>query len=137
MFGMMLLMLFCGAPCTTGAADSAMLWRYDLRAGDHLVYREIFRQEIDGSAVYKLTTGRDKPFGTLGALVRAELRASIDDRNTIRLDAQHVRRLRLLLRPDLFAHPGDVKVVLNGRTVFQGALPSDCALYRAHARGRW
>jgi hypothetical protein len=64
-----------------------------------------------------------------GALVRAELRASIDDHNTIRLDAQHVRRLRLLLRPDLFAHPGNVKVVLNGKTVFQGPLTDDCALY--------
>ncbi len=40
-----------------------------------------------------------------------------------------MRRLRLLLRPDLFAQPGNVKVVLNGNTVFEGALPSDCALY--------
>lgn len=65
----------------------------------------------------------------LGTLVRSEVRASIDEHNTIKLDAQHVRRLRLLLRPDLFSQPGNVKVVLNGKTVFEGALPSDCALY--------
>jgi hypothetical protein len=65
----------------------------------------------------------------LGTLVRSEVRASIDEHNTIKLDALHVRRLRLLLRPDLFSQPGNVKVVLNGKTVFEGALPSDCALY--------
>jgi poly(3-hydroxybutyrate) depolymerase len=64
MFELMLLALLCGAPCTTPPADSAILWRYDLRAGDHLVYREEFRQEIDGRAVYGLSAGRDKPFGT-------------------------------------------------------------------------
>jgi hypothetical protein len=64
MFGPMLLALLCGAPCTTPAADSAITWRYDLRAGDHLVYHELFRQEIDGREVYGLSAGRDKPFGT-------------------------------------------------------------------------
>ena len=54
--------------------------------------------------------------------MRAEVRASIDEHNTIKLEAQHVRRLRLLLRPDLFAQPGNIKVVLNGKTVFEGAL---------------
>jgi hypothetical protein len=83
MFGLMLLTLYCGARCVS-APDSAISWRYDLRTGDHLVYRETFRQEIDGPA-------------------------SIDDRNTIRLEAQHVRRLRLLLRPSLFSQPGNVK----------------------------
>ena len=43
--------------------DTAITWRYDLRAGDHLVYREVLRQEIDGSAVFGLPTKRDKPFG--------------------------------------------------------------------------
>jgi len=61
---MMLWALLCGAPCATPPADSAITWRYDLRAGDHLVYRELFRQEIDGREVYGLATGRDKPFGT-------------------------------------------------------------------------
>jgi hypothetical protein len=65
----------------------------------------------------------------LGSLVRAEVRGSIDDHGTIRLDAQHVRRLRLLLRPDLFTVSAKMKVVLNGKTVFEGPLPNDCALY--------
>jgi dienelactone hydrolase len=65
----------------------------------------------------------------LGTLVRSGVRASIDERNTIKLDAQHVRRVRLLLRPDLFAQPGNVKIVLNGKTMFEGPLPTDCALY--------
>jgi hypothetical protein len=65
----------------------------------------------------------------LGSLVRAEVRGSIDDHDTIRLDAQHVRRLRLLLRPDLFTAIAAIKVVVNGKTVFEGPLPNDCALY--------
>jgi hypothetical protein len=65
----------------------------------------------------------------LGSLVRAEVRASIDDHNTIRLETEHVRRLRLLLRPDLFTHDGPVKVVLNGKTISNAPLQTDCALY--------
>jgi dienelactone hydrolase len=64
MFGMMLLAFLCGAPCTASTADSAVAWRYDLRAGDHLVYRELFEQDIDGREIYGLTAGRDKPFGS-------------------------------------------------------------------------
>src|SRR5689334_24360293 len=64
MLGMLLLALLCGAPCATPAADSALSWRYDLRAGDHLVYRERFEQDIDGRETYGLTSGRDKPFGS-------------------------------------------------------------------------
>ena len=64
MFGMLLLALLCGAPCASPAADSALSWRYDLRAGDHLVYRERFEQDIDGREIYGLTSGRDEPFGS-------------------------------------------------------------------------
>ncbi len=63
MYGLMLLTILCGARCTTPPADSAIVWHYDLRAGDHLIYRERFRQEIDGREVFGLATGRDKPFG--------------------------------------------------------------------------
>src|SRR5664279_514504 len=63
MFGLMLAALMCGTPCTS-APDSAILWRYDLRTGDHLVYRELFRQEIDGSAVFGAPGKHDKPFGS-------------------------------------------------------------------------
>ncbi len=51
MFGVMLLTLLCGIRCPS-APDSVSTWRYDLRTGDHLVYREVFRREIDGRAVY-------------------------------------------------------------------------------------
>ena len=64
MFGTLLLVLLCGAPCTTPAPDTAIAWSYDLHAGDHLVYRERFEQDIDGRAIYGLTSGRDKPFGS-------------------------------------------------------------------------
>jgi hypothetical protein len=61
MVAVMMLTLLCGTTCAI-RADSAA-WRYDLRAGDHLVYREIMRQEIDGRVVYGLGAARDKPFG--------------------------------------------------------------------------
>ncbi|MDQ2768753.1 MAG: dienelactone hydrolase family protein [Gemmatimonadota bacterium] len=64
MFGVVLLALLCNAPCVAAPADTAVAWRYDLRAGDHLVYREVFRQEIDGSTPFGLGNARDKPFGT-------------------------------------------------------------------------
>jgi dienelactone hydrolase len=72
----------------------------------------------------------------LGAMVRAEVHASIDDHNTVKLETSHVRRLRLLLRPDLFAHDGPIKVVLNGKTVSNGTLRTDCALY-ARTLAQW
>jgi len=69
-------------------------------------------------------------------MVRAEVHASIDDHNTVKLETSHVRRLRLLLRPDLFAHDGPIKVVLNGKTVSNGTLRTDCALY-ARTLAQW
>ena len=65
----------------------------------------------------------------LGSLVRAEVRGSIDDNNTVKLETLHVRKLRLLLRPDLFKAGANITVKLNGKTVFEGPLPTDCALY--------
>jgi len=64
MLAVVILALLCTAPCAPVPADTAVAWRYDLRAGDHLVYNEVFRQEIDGSAAYGLGNARDKPFGT-------------------------------------------------------------------------
>jgi AhpD family alkylhydroperoxidase len=57
------------------------------------------------------------------------VRESIDDHNIIHLDTQHVQRLRLLLRPDLFDHAGDETIVLNGKTVFAGPVSYDCAVF--------
>jgi dienelactone hydrolase len=86
-------------------------------------------QATEGAVIKGDSSIPDAVRARLGALVHAQLRASIDDHSTIKLDAQRVRRLRLLLRPDLFAHPGNVKIVLNGKTVFEGPLATDCALY--------
>jgi pimeloyl-ACP methyl ester carboxylesterase len=41
-----LLVLVCGA--TVGAAQSAPAWRYDLRPGDHLIYRYTFQRRTQG-----------------------------------------------------------------------------------------
>jgi len=86
--------------------------------------------DAPGSDALKADTGiSDALRARFGTLVRATVRASIDDRNTIRVETQRVRRLRLLLRPELFAHEGPVKVILNGKTVADGPLPTDCSLY--------
>lgn len=58
----------------------------------------------------------------------AEVQASIDDDNTVNLKTRKVRRLRLLLRRELFPSAGPVRVVLNGKEVFAGALPENCEL---------
>ena len=88
------------------------------------------KEEVPGSVAMKGSDGaEDAVRAQLGALVHVEVRASIDSHNTIHLDTQHVARLRLLLRPDLFEHPGDVRVVLNGKTAFTGPLVPDCAVY--------
>ncbi len=57
----------------------------------------------------------------------AEVKAEIEKDNTIRLSTRRVRRLRLLLRPELLAAAGPVRVLLNGKEVFTGDLPAGCA----------
>jgi hypothetical protein len=58
----------------------------------------------------------------------AEVQATINDDNTIRVDTHRVKRLRLLLRGELFQSEAPVRVLLNGKEVFTGALPEDCDL---------
>ncbi len=57
----------------------------------------------------------------------AEVKAEVEKDNTIRLNTRRVRRLRLLLRPELFSTPGPVRVLLNGKEVFAGELPQTCS----------
>jgi len=58
----------------------------------------------------------------------AEVQGRIEEDNTIRVDTHGVKRLRLLLRPDLLPRRGRVRVVLNGKETFSGELPQSCRL---------
>ncbi|MGH9533042.1 MAG: dienelactone hydrolase family protein [Terriglobales bacterium] len=58
----------------------------------------------------------------------AEVKAEIEKNNVIRLNTRRVRRLRLLLRPEMFPTPGPVRVLLNGKEVFSGELPGGCTI---------
>jgi hypothetical protein len=60
----------------------------------------------------------------------AEVRGEISDRGEVRLDTKRIRRLRLLLRPELFRDTTNIRVVVNGRRVFAGPLLTSCALLR-------
>jgi len=96
----------------------------------HYWLQVLEKEQVPGSVAMQGGDGaEDAVRAQLATLVHVEVRASIDDHDTIRLDTQHVRRLRLLLRPDLFTRGGDVRVVLNGRTVFSEPVPYDCAVY--------
>jgi pimeloyl-ACP methyl ester carboxylesterase len=58
----------------------------------------------------------------------AKVQGHIEADNTIRIDTHGVKRLRLLLRPELLPREGQVRVVLNGKKVFDGLLAHDCGL---------
>lgn len=92
---------------------------------------EVLEKEgVPGTVALKGSDSADDAVrAQLGTLVHVEVRASIDDHDVIHLNTEHVRRLRLLLRPDLFDRAGDVRVVLNGKTVFTGPVAIDCAVY--------
>src|SRR5262249_32159962 len=58
----------------------------------------------------------------------AEVDGEIGSDGILRLETKKVRRLRLLLRRELMASPGPVRVLWNGREAFSGELREDCAL---------
>lgn len=45
------------------AADSTRPLRYDLRPGDHLVYRQVLEEELDGRTLYGLPGRQERTFG--------------------------------------------------------------------------
>ena len=61
----------------------------------------------------------------------AEVDAKIDA-NTITLKSKNIRKMRLRLRPEMFS-AGDVQVVWNGNSAWQGSVPRDCAAIAATA----
>jgi hypothetical protein len=58
----------------------------------------------------------------------AEMQGRIEEDNTVRVDTHGVKRLRLLLRPELLPRSGRARVILNGSEVFSGNLPESCSL---------
>jgi hypothetical protein len=62
----------------------------------------------------------------------SEVDARILRDNTIDIKTRNVKKLRLLLRPELFATPGPVRVRINGKEQPPLAVKRDCQLF---ARG--
>jgi hypothetical protein len=54
--------------------------------------------------------------------------AEIASDGAVRLETKKVRRLRLLLRRELVAAPGPLRVLWNGREAFSGEVREDCGL---------
>jgi hypothetical protein len=64
----------------------------------------------------------------------AEVEAHILDNNTIELKTRNVRKLRLLLRPELLSHPEKaVHVRINGQEQAPVELKRDCQVFRHSA----
>ncbi len=65
----------------------------------------------------------------------AEVEGHIRDGNTIELKTHGVKELRLLLRPELVSDSAPVRVLVNGKEKFVGALKKDCGTFeRSRAR---
>ena len=60
-------------------------------------------------------------------IARIEARVATD--NTVEIATRHVRRLRLLLRPELLPRTAPLIVRLNSREVFRGEVVEDCRLF--------
>lgn len=58
----------------------------------------------------------------------AEVNGFIEKDNTVRLTTRKVERLRLMLRRELFPLDGPLRIRINGKVVFSGALAEDCRL---------
>jgi dienelactone hydrolase len=60
-------------------------------------------------------------------VARVEARVATD--NTVEIATRNVRRLRLLLRPELLPRRGLLNIRLNGREAFRGEVVEDCRLF--------
>ncbi len=64
-----------------------------------------------------------------------EVEARILDGNFVDIDTKNVKKLRLLLRPELFpASSGPLRIRLNGKELPQHELKRDCQLFQRSAR---
>jgi pimeloyl-ACP methyl ester carboxylesterase len=64
----------------------------------------------------------------------AEVEARILEGNLIDVDAKNVKKLKLLLRPELFSSTGAVRVRVNGKEQPPVALKRDCTLFQTSAK---
>jgi predicted esterase len=62
-----------------------------------------------------------------------EVDARILPENTIDIKARNVKKLRLLLRPELFSTPGPVRIRINGKEQAPVELKRDCQLFTRSA----
>ena len=63
-----------------------------------------------------------------------EVEARILEGNLIDIDTKHVKKLRLLLRPELFPASGPIRVRLNGKELPPIELKLDCQLFQRSAQ---
>jgi pimeloyl-ACP methyl ester carboxylesterase len=63
-----------------------------------------------------------------------EVEARILGGNVIVIETQHVKRLRLLLRPELFPTSGPIRVRLNGKELPPFELKLDCQIFQGSAQ---
>jgi len=82
----------------------------DLSESDALAVRAYWVEILDGK-----TGGSD-----IDARVKAD--------NTIEIHSHDVRSIRLHLRPELLAKPGDFRIVWNGKKMFTGPLRDVCSV---------
>ena len=66
---------------------------------------------------------------------KSDLDARVKADNTIDIHSHDVKSIRLHLRTELLPKPGDVRVVWNGKKMFNGALRDCCTLPAAPATG--
>jgi hypothetical protein len=59
---------------------------------------------------------------------KSSVEARVKADNTVEIHSHDVKKLRLHLRPELLPKPGDVRIVWNGKKMFNGPLRDVCAL---------
>jgi len=59
---------------------------------------------------------------------KSGVEARVKADNTIEIHSHDVKRIRLHLRPELLPKPGDLRIVWNGKKMFDGPLRDRCSL---------
>lgn len=57
----------------------------------------------------------------------AEVNAEIKKENQIEIRSHEVKKLRLHLRPEMFPQPGAIRIIWNGKQVYEGPVQDACA----------